>query len=139
MKIVCHTSRRKFSKRCILVLPCLDICYRSPPTTHIEIIDLHMVHFTTVVSSKLTSCINGNSTFNESLKLHFCFFENMLYCRGDQALLVYDATAVLITHRQVYTVHCLVRRRSLQFSTISNLRSYFFGYKPNWCVATLCL
>jgi hypothetical protein len=61
-------------------------------------IELHTVDFSTAVASKLTSCINGNSTFNESLKLRFRFFENMFYRRGGQTLLVYDLTAELITH-----------------------------------------
>jgi hypothetical protein len=65
MKTGCHTSRLRFSKKCILVLLCLEmICYQSPPTTHYQKTELHMAHFTTVVSLKLTSCINGNSAFN---------------------------------------------------------------------------
>jgi hypothetical protein len=56
----------------------------------------HAVHLITVVSSKLTSCINGNSTFSESLKLHFCFFESIHYCRGDQTLVVYNTTAASV-------------------------------------------
>jgi hypothetical protein len=44
-----------------------------------------LLHFTTVVSSELLSCIKGNSTWNESLKLHILFFEH--------TLLVYSATA----------------------------------------------
>jgi hypothetical protein len=54
-------------------------------------IELHMVPFTTV-SSKLTSCINRNPAFNKSLKIHFHFFENMFYLRGDKTSLAYDVT-----------------------------------------------
>jgi hypothetical protein len=72
----------------------LSVIELLPPPA-IEKIALHMVHFITIVSPKLTTCINGNSIFNESLKLHFHFFENMLYHRGDHTLLVFDTTAAL--------------------------------------------
>jgi hypothetical protein len=71
VKIVCHTSRLRFSKQRILVLLCLEtIYYRSPPTTRYR--KNRTTHGTFYFFTfKLTSCINGTSTFNGSLKLHF--------------------------------------------------------------------
>jgi hypothetical protein len=69
-KTICHTARLRFSKQCILVLLCLEVfCYWSPRTTHYwKKQSTHSTfYYSTVVSSKLTSCINGKSNFSESL------------------------------------------------------------------------
>jgi hypothetical protein len=65
--VVSHAAILTFGKQCILVLFCLeDICIRSPPSLDNEEIELHTLCLTTVVVSyRLNSCINGNSTFND--------------------------------------------------------------------------
>lgn len=126
------TSRRIFRKQWILVLLCLELfCYRSPFTTRYEKVELHAVFFTTlvVVSSKLTSRIIGNLTFNEWLKLHFRFFGNMGYRKGDQTLLEYDATAAL-NHTHRFT-RCLFNVKKFTRA----LNNFKFAYLLLWLQA----
>jgi hypothetical protein len=68
-KIVCHAPQLRFSSPvlCSFAWRWTVIEVLSPVA--VVKIEIHTVHFTTVVSSKLTSCINGNSTFNKPLKV----------------------------------------------------------------------
>jgi hypothetical protein len=65
-KVVCHTIQERFSKQRNF---CLFAWGRSVievlPHLAVEKFELHTVHFTIVISSKLTSSVNGNSTFTE--------------------------------------------------------------------------
>jgi hypothetical protein len=81
-----------FSEECILCSSVWRFVIEVLPLLAIEKIELHTVHLTTLVSPNLTSYIKGNSTFNESLKLHFCFFENILCYMEDHILVVLSTT-----------------------------------------------
>jgi hypothetical protein len=74
-----------------------------PPTTR------YWRNQTTVVSFKFTSCLNGNSTLNESLLLW-----KYALPYGNQTLIVHNATAAPVTHR---FAQCTVWCKEVHYSS----------------------